>query len=213
MTVLLFLAHCFIEYDSFEVIVLLKDTYKGYEEDALLKAALKELNKSNQVSAIIETASGKRNKYKYDSKLGVFKLHGVLPFGFIFPFHFGYIPSTLGEDEDPLDILVLMDEPSFCGCLVPCHLIGVITAHQSEKGSTFRNDRLIAVSIESHEYRNLKSMKELNAKIIQELEYFFVSYNEIRGKRFKPLERSSPAKAKKLVKKGFEYYRQKHIEI
>src|SRR5690349_21240815 len=81
---------------------------------------------------IIETPKGSHNKYDFDPKLGLFALGGVLPEGMSFPYDFGFIPSTLGEDGDPLDVLLLMDEPAFTGCLVRSRLIGVIAAKQTE---------------------------------------------------------------------------------
>src|ERR1700704_2993480 len=83
---------------------------------------------SGHINAIIDTPKGSRNKFKFDEKIGMFKLGGALPVGAVFPFDFGYIPSTRGGDGDPLDILILMDEPAFVGCLVPARLIGVIEA-------------------------------------------------------------------------------------
>jgi inorganic pyrophosphatase len=101
---------------------------------------------SGYVNAIIDTPKGSRNKFEFDDKIGMFKLGGALPVGAVFPFDFGYIPSTKGGDGDALDILILMDEPAFVGCLVPAKLIGVIEAEQTEDGQTTRNDRLIAVA-------------------------------------------------------------------
>ena len=77
--------------------------------------------------AIVDTPKGSRNKFKWDGELKLYKLAGVLPAGAVFPFDFGYVPSTAGEDGDALDVLLLMDEPAFVGCLVEARLIGVIT--------------------------------------------------------------------------------------
>src|SRR5918997_1002696 len=95
-----------------------------------------------ELNVIIETPKGSRNKFDYDEDAGLFKLGGVLPSGAVFPFDFGFVPSTVGGDGDPLDVLVLMDEPAFTGCLVPARLIGVIVAEQTEGGRTTRNDPL-----------------------------------------------------------------------
>src|SRR5215208_6835365 len=91
-------------------------------------------NESQDLNVVIETPKGNRNKFKYDEQRGLFKLGGVLPRGAVFPFDFGFIPSTLGGDGDPLDVLILMDEPAFTGCLVPSNLLGVIEAEQTEDG-------------------------------------------------------------------------------
>ena len=83
---------------------------------------------SGDLNVVIETPKGCRNKYKFDEKTEIFKLGGVLPIGASFPFDFGFIPNTLGGDGDPLDVLLLMDEPAVPGCLVPARLVGVIEA-------------------------------------------------------------------------------------
>src|SRR3712207_70105 len=114
--------------------------------------------RSGTLNVIIETPKGSRNKFKYDEERGLFLLDGVLPLGAVFPFDFGFVPSTLGDDGDPLDVLVLMDEPAFAGCLVPARLIGVIEAEQTEKGKTTRNDRLITVAENSRNHRELRSL-------------------------------------------------------
>src|ERR1051325_1025705 len=95
--------------------------------------------------AIIETPKGYRNKFRYDPGTGLFMLGGLLPEGMMFPFDFGFIPSTLGEDGDPLDILVLMDAPAHVGCLIEVRIIGIIQAEQIQKGKTESNDRLLGV--------------------------------------------------------------------
>src|SRR4051794_2775301 len=97
---------------------------------------------------VVETAKHSRNKITYDPKIGLFKLGGVLPRGAVFPFDFGFIPQTRADDGDPIDVLLLMDEPAFAGCVVATRLIGVIEAEQLERGARkpVRNDRIIAVA-------------------------------------------------------------------
>ena len=157
--------------------------------------------KSGNLNVVIDTPKGCRNKYAFDFKINGYKLKTVLPHGTVFPFDFGSIPGTIAEDGDPLDVLVLMDEPVFVGCLVGARLLGVIEAEQSEAGNTERNDRLIAVAAESHTNGNLKSLQKLDSTLISEIEHFFVSYNDIRGKKFKPMGRKGPAVAERLIKK------------
>lgn len=150
-------------------------------------------------NVVIETPKGSRNKFDYDAELGLFRLGGVLPLGAVFPFDFGFVPSTLGADGDPLDVLVLMDEPAFTGCLVTVRLIGVIVAEQTEGGETTRNDRLIAVAATARNHHDVRSLDHINAHRIDEIEHFFVSYNVSKGKRFTPLGRSGPERAKQIV--------------
>ena len=96
--------------------------------------------------AIIETPKGSRNKFDYDPDSGLFMLGGLLPEGMMFPFDFGFIPSTLGGDGDPLDILVLMDAPAHVGCLIEVRIIGIIQPEQAGDGKTESNDRLLGVA-------------------------------------------------------------------
>lgn len=160
---------------------------------------------SGDLNVIIETPKGSRNKYAYDEKIGLFVLKGVLAVGHSFPFDFGFIPQTKGGDGDPLDVLVLMDEQAFAGCLVPSRLIGVIEAEQTEKdGKTERNDRLIAVAAKSKIHENVKSISDLNETLIDQIEHFFISYNEAKGKQFKPLGRFGARKAKQLIERGIK---------
>lgn len=163
---------------------------------------------SQELNAIIDTPQGSRNKFKFDESRRLFKLGGVLPAGAFFPFDFGFIPSTLGDDGDALDVLVLMDEPAFVGCLVGARLLGVIEAEQTEAGETMRNDRLIAVASASRTHQSLRSLKQLDETLTGEIEHFFVSYNEAKGKEFTPLGRFGPLRARKLVEEAAQRFRQ-----
>ena len=154
---------------------------------------------SGDLNVIIDTPKGSRNKFSWDEKRQLFELSGMLPTGAVFPYDFGFIPNTRGGDGDPLDVLVLMDEPAFTGCLVRSRLLGVIEAEQTEKGETERNDRLIAVASKSRTSGDLESITDLNPKLLDEIEHFFISYNEVKGKKFKPLGRYGPERARRLV--------------
>ena len=160
---------------------------------------------------IIETPQGSRNKFNYDEQYGLFKLGGVLPAGAVFPFDFGFMPSTLGGDGDPLDVLVLMDEPAFAGCLVSARLLGVIEAEQTEEdGETTRNDRLIAVAAAARSHHEVRALDQLSENLVDEIEHFFVSYNEMKGKTFKPLGRFGPERAEQVIAEGMRRFRARH---
>ena len=94
-----------------------------------------------QVGVIIETPKGSRKKLKYDPAKRMYKLSKVMPEGMVFPYDFGFVPDTKGQDGDPLDVLVLTAEPLFPGCLVNCARVGIIEAEQEEEGETKWNDR------------------------------------------------------------------------
>ena len=158
--------------------------------------------KTGNLNVVIDAPKGCRNKYAFDFKVGGYLLKTVMPKGMLFPFDFGSIPGTRAADGDPLDVLVLMDEPAFCGCLVRCRLLGVIEATQKETkgGKAERNDRLIAVAAESHTHSTIKSLADLDGTLLKEIEEFFVSYNRTRRKEFKPLGRHGPKRAARLIK-------------
>ena len=165
---------------------------------------------SSDLHVIIETPQGSRNKFEYDDELGLFKLGGVLPAGAVFPFDFGFVPSTTGGDGDPLDVLLLMDEAAFAGCLVVARLLGVIEAEQTEEdGETTRNDRLVAIVENSRNHKDVRSLNQLNGNLLDEMEHFFVSYNEMKGKKFKPLGRFGAERAKRLIEEGVRRFRAK----
>jgi inorganic pyrophosphatase len=166
--------------------------------------------KAGTLNVVIETSKGSRNKLSYNAEQQLFELTKVLPRGMIFPFDFGFVPSTLGDDGDPLDVLVLLDEPVPAGCKIPARLIGVIEAEEVEDGEPERNDRLVAIAQDSHEQRDVHSLKELNKSLTQQIEHFFVSYNDMSGKQFKLLGCHGPNRAAKLVKEGAKRFRRRY---
>jgi inorganic pyrophosphatase len=158
---------------------------------------------SGDVLAVIETPKGSRNKYGYNEKLGVFELRKVLPRGMIFPYDFGFIPSTEGDDGDPIDVLLLLDEPAPMGCVIRVRVIGAIEAEQREKGGDWiRNDRLLAVATHAQLHGNVESLKELNPRILKEMEAFFHQYNRMQDKDFRTVDHCGPKGALKLIEKG-----------
>ena len=150
-------------------------------------------------NVIIDTPKGSRNKYKYDEADGLWHLSKVLPLGASFPFDFGFIPSTRGEDGDPLDVLVLLDEPAFPGCIVPARLIGILEAEQTEKGKTVRNDRFVAVIETPYNPPTFHTLEGMHPQSLAEIEHFFISYNQMEGRQFKPLGHQGPERAQQVM--------------
>jgi inorganic pyrophosphatase len=105
---------------------------------------------------VIETPKGSRNKFAFDSDGRIFELKEVLPAGTAFPYDFGFVPSTKADDGDPVDVLVLMDEPAFPGCLLTCRPIGVIEGEQGDKKDKERNDRIVAVEQDAHGWADIE---------------------------------------------------------
>lgn len=160
-------------------------------------------NKKKTIEVIIETPKGCRNKYNYDEKRKAFKLKKILPAGAVFPFDFGFIPGTKGEDGDPLDVLVIMDEPAYPGCVVECRIVGALKARQTEKDKKEEeNDRMIAVSVVSNNYSDVKELDDVNKNTLDEIKHFFISYNEQEGKKFEPHGWANSKEAMQLIKKA-----------
>jgi inorganic pyrophosphatase len=167
-------------------------------------AKLGPFDKSDEdlVIVIIETPKGSRNKYAYDIKEHIFQLKKVLPAGMAFPYDFGFVPSTRGGDGDPLDVLVLMDEPAFPGCKLTCRVVGIIEGEQSDGGDKERNDRVVAVEIENHSYARVKHIDDLGKRFEKELQSFFVNYHQLDGKTYKILSVKGPAAGWRAIKKA-----------
>jgi inorganic pyrophosphatase len=167
-------------------------------------AGLPSFDEDGRLLAVVEAGRGSASKFKFDPARGVFLLHKVLPLGVAFPLDFGFVPATLGEDGDPLDVLVMADEPLPPGCVVPCRLLGVIEAEQRAAGArrAKRNDRLLAVAAASHRLEGLRELRDLAPRALDEVERFFVFYNAQEGRDFRPLRRAGVAAARRLVKAG-----------
>jgi inorganic pyrophosphatase len=134
----------------------------------------------------------------------VFCLAKVLPAGMSFPFDFGYVPGTLAEDGDPLDVLLMMDEPVFPGCVVFARPVGIIEAGQRDAGSRKRkrNDRLIAVATESKNQKGVRTLRDLPRPLIKQVEKFFVFYHQQEGGTFEPIGERGPKQAVAMVERA-----------
>ena len=154
------------------------------------------------LQVIIETPKGSRNKFAFDPDQRVFSLKRVLPAGMTFPYDFGFLPRTLAADGDPLDVLLLMDEPAYPGVVVRSRLIGVIEGEQVEGKKKNRNDRLLAVADANHLYANIRRWQDLPKTFMKELEEFFVNYHRLEGKEYRLLGCKDTAQAEHLIKQA-----------
>lgn len=152
------------------------------------------------ITAMVECPKGFNQKFDYEPKKKRFKLSKILPAGLVFPFDFGMIPGTKGEDGDPLDIIVLSEGATFPGCLIDCRVIGALQAEQTERdGKTIRNDRFIGVPGVSQLFAEIQTLEQLPETILNQLEAFFKNYNEQAGKEFKVTTRLNAEQAVKLL--------------
>ncbi|MGH9605927.1 MAG: inorganic diphosphatase [Terracidiphilus sp.] len=140
------------------------------------------------VQAIVETPKGSRNKFAFDPQLKIFTLSRILPAGMVFPLDFGFLPKTKAPDGDPVDVLLIMDEPAYPGIAVSARLVGVIEGEQTEKdGTKSRNDRLLAVAEATQVYAGIENLQQVPKALLSQIDEFFVNYHRIQGRHYKPL--------------------------
>lgn len=131
------------------------------------------------VEAFVEIPKGTQNKYEYDPERGIFRLDRVLYSPLHYPADYGFVPETLAEDGDPLDILVLLSVPTFPGCLVPARIIGALTM-EDDKGI---DTKLLSVATVDPRYDRVREPGHLSPHTIREMEYFFGIYKDLEGKK------------------------------
>jgi inorganic pyrophosphatase len=163
---------------------------------------------SKLLNVVVETPKGSRVKYSYDKKKGMYIVSKALPEGMVFPFNFSFIPGTLGADGDPLDVLVLNEEPVVSNTLLNVKPVAIIKATQTEGKKAVRNDRIIGQAIGKESPMELRELK-LEKAMVMEISVFFETYNKLYGKQFKVLGVSGPGKARKLVEAAIKARKKK----
>lgn len=148
------------------------------------------------IDALIECPKGSNYKLDHDVATNSFRLSKILPAGLVFPFDFGMIPGTRGEDGDPLDIIVVSELSTFPGCLMEVRIIGALQAEQTERdGQTVRNDRFIGIPVISQLFPDVNELEQLPENILNQVEHFFKNYNQQAGKTFRVTSRLKVAEA------------------
>jgi inorganic pyrophosphatase len=163
---------------------------------------------TGDLTVVVETAKGSHNKYKYDPRTRTLQLAAVLAEGLSFPYDFGFVPSTLGEDGDPLDVLLLLDHGVPPLTVVTARPIGVLEVRQRAEGERRwkRNDRFFAVATHAHAHRHLGTLADLGPHLLDEVEAFFVHHAGLSGKQLEVLARKGPRRAERLIRAGAKLY-------
>lgn len=156
------------------------------------------------IDVIIETPANSRTKYKWDAKANAFRAGRVLPLGMSFPFDFGFVPGTKADDGDPIDVLVLADEPLAVGAIVECRVLGAFVVKQSDQGSDelVRNDRIVAVPTKSIRGAEWKTLDDIGTDLRDQIAGFFKTYVERQGRKFELVDTVKPETALKLVREA-----------
>ncbi|KXK23007.1 MAG: inorganic pyrophosphatase [Bacteroidetes bacterium OLB12] len=157
------------------------------------------------VNAIIEISIGMRTKYEVDKETGLLKLDRVLYSAVHYPANYGFIPQSLGEDMDPLDIMVICREPIRPLCLVPARVIGVM--RMVDQG--LADDKILAVALNDANTKHVNDISELANHYKLELKEFFESYKRLENKTVTVPEFQDKTVAMKIVEDALAYYKTK----
>jgi len=159
-------------------------------------------NPPEEVTAIIEIPSGSRNKYELDKETGLLKLDRVLYSAVHYPFDYGLIPRTLHEDGDPLDVLVMVKEQTFAGCMIDVRPIGVL--RMLDRGEP--DDKILGVPLHDPAHEEYFDIADIPQHTLKEVEYFFSTYKDLEGKRVQIEGWGKSEKAMQIVSDSIERY-------
>jgi inorganic pyrophosphatase len=154
------------------------------------------------IHMIVEIPSNTRNKYEFDHELGIMRLDRVLSAALHYPADYGLIPQTLYDDGDPLDVLVLIKEPTFPGCVVTARPIGLFRMDDQDKP----DDKILAVADNDSLYRDYTDMEDVAAQFQEETAHFFSHYKDLEGKRVKAHGWQPREKALEAIKHAHRLY-------
>jgi inorganic pyrophosphatase len=152
------------------------------------------------VNVVVEIPRGTYNKYEYDDGYDVLRLDRVLHSPFFYPVDYGFIPETVAEDGDHLDVLTITDSPTFPGCLIRVRPLAVLKM-SDEKG---RDNKILAVPQDHPHYRNVKSVKDIEPHILDEIIHFFTEYKRLERKIVKVDGWGTKQEALKAIKEGHD---------
>ena len=159
------------------------------------------MNKKDLVyEVLIEIPKGSRNKYEYDEKRKMLRFDRMLFSSVHYPSDYGFIPNTLGEDGDPLDVLVLVNEPTFPGCLIDARPVGLFVMYD-EKG---RDDKVLCVPVSDPLWNHIYSLEQVPPHLLDEIEHFFRIYKDLEQKKVRVEGWQSLDAAVKIVEQAHQ---------
>jgi inorganic pyrophosphatase len=130
------------------------------------------------INVLIEIPGGSKNKYEFDKEMNAFALDRVLFASVKYPYDYGFVPNTLADDGDPLDGMVMMDEPTFAGCVIAARPIGMLL--MIDGGD--RDEKILCVPAEDPRYNEVKSIKDIAPHRLEEIAEFFRTYKNLEKK-------------------------------
>ncbi len=164
-------------------------------------------NPPEVVTAVIEIPQGARNKYELDKDSGLFRLDRVLYSAVHYPGDYGLIPRTLHEDGDPLDVLVMIKEPTFVGCLIDVRPVGVLK--MLDKGEP--DDKILAVPCDDPAHGEYFDIADLPQHYLREIEHFFQIYKDLEGKRVEIIGWEKSESAMRVIDESIVRYAEQYL--
>ncbi len=161
------------------------------------------------LTAVIEIPFGSRNKYELDKHTGLMKLDRVLYSAVHYPGDYGFIPRTLHEDGDPLDVLVLVKEQTFPGCLIDVRPIGVL--NMLDRGEP--DDKILAVPLNDPYHQEFFDIADIPQHLLKEVEYFFATYKDLEGKRVQIRGWQKSEVAMRIVNESIARYDEMYMNV
>ena len=155
------------------------------------------------VYAVVEIPKGSRNKYEYDKDMEAFALDRVLYSPFHYPAEYGIIPKTLYDDGDPMDIMVLMDKPTFPGCVIETRPIGIMRMIDGDDN----DDKILGVPVNDPRCEDIKDISDVSSHLLDEIAHFFKEYKRLEGKTTEVLGWENAAKAFEAIEHSIDLYK------
>ena len=161
------------------------------------------------ITAVVEIPAGSRNKYELDKESGLIRLDRVLYSAVHYPGDYGFIPRTLAEDNDPCDVLVLLNEPTFPGCQIDARPIGVL--RMLDRGEP--DDKILAVPCHDPFYGEYFDIADIPQHYLREVEHFFGIYKDLEGKRMEVIGWEKSEHAAEAVMDGIRAYEARYLAL
>lgn len=161
---------------------------------------------SDEMNVIVEIPRGSNNKYEIDKETGLIKLDRVLHSAQTYPFDYGFVPQTLWDDGDALDVMLLTTNPLMPGLLIPARPVGIVRMTDSGEG----DDKVIAVPLDDPRWNEVKDLPDVNKHTLKEIEHFFTTYKKLQNKEVEVTGFDNAAAAREAFDRSRTLYRDKH---
>lgn len=151
-----------------------------------------------RIQVVVEIPKGGRNKVEYDAEKDVFRLDRVLHTPMHYPGDYGFVPGTVSADGDPLDVLVMVEDPTFTGCVLTARPVGILELVDEEE----RDEKALAVPAGEPRFRHVEGLEDLPDHALREVDYFFDVYKDLEGKETASLGWQDAERARAVIREA-----------